>query len=79
MAIYLPHVMEPFMGTDEQWAAYFMLQSAGLDYISAYRDTIGIFALFSRSKNRRLKEAQKFYYDARDAYWKSLGITEAAL
>jgi hypothetical protein len=74
MPIHIPTLMEPFQGTDEQWAAYFKQQSAGLDYVIAYGNTIGIFALFSRKKNRLLKQARDRYHEARDAYSKSVGV-----
>ena len=78
MPIHIPTLMEPLPlalgGTAEQWEAYLAQQSAGLDYVIAYGDTIGIFALFSRKKNRLLKQARANYHQARDAYWKSVGV-----
>ena len=72
MPIHIPILIEPFNGTPEQWQAYFDQQSAGMDYIMAYRDTIGIFALFSRKKAKNLEEARKKYHQARDKYWSTL-------
>lgn len=68
MAIHIPHLMEPFRGTQEEWQAYFKHQRASFEFVQAYRDTIGIFALFSRKKNKRLKEAEADYHKTRDAY-----------
>jgi len=72
MPIHIPHLMEPYQGTAEQWKAYLAQQSAGHAYAIAYSDTIGILALFSRRKAKALSEARRHYYRKVDDYYKTL-------
>lgn len=62
MAIHVPTYMEPFNGTEEEWRLYFGVQAAAIEYVQAYGDTIGIFALFSPKKRRVLKAARIKYH-----------------
>lgn len=72
MPIHIPHLMEPFSPTVEQMKAYLAQQEAGIEYVTAYSETIGWFAMFSPKKNRKLKEARKNYHEKVQEYFESL-------
>lgn len=74
MPIHIPHLIEPFQGSDEQWQAYFNQQHAGLRYSIAYSETIGLFALFSIKKNRALKAAREDYHAKVKLYNELMGV-----
>ncbi len=68
MPIHLYIPMEPFMGTKEQWSAYFNVQQKAMVGYQTYSDMMSIFGLFSIKKNRDHKKAVQDYIDARDNY-----------
>lgn len=69
MPIHIPTYTPPStIDPPECFDLYLKLQEAGLDYVIAYRETIGVFAIFSRKKARTLKEARKNYKLAVRAY-----------
>ncbi len=72
MPIYIPPVMSPLVWTEDSWDAYTELHIAEMDYINAYRDAIGLFAMFSRKKHKRLTDCQKNYRLLRGAYYKTI-------
>lgn len=72
MAIHIPALFPPFRWTKASWDAWMKHHHASMRYINAYRDTIGIFAIFSPKKNRALKEAEQEYKAATKNYYKVL-------
>lgn len=72
MPIYIPSVFSPLVWTENSWNAYQALHKTEMEYIAAYRDTIGVFALFSRKKKNRLRETQVTYRRARDNYYEAV-------
>lgn len=72
MPIHIPPVMSPLVWTDKSWKAYQSLHKSEMEFINAYRETIGVFAIFSRKKNNRLKEAQANYRKQRDKYYEAI-------
>ena len=74
MAFYIPTYNPPciFEATEEQLEAYSALNKAGLDYARAYRNTIGLFSMFSISRYKKMKETEQKYHQARERYSKSL-------
>lgn len=71
MPIHIPRLMKPFDPTVEQMKAYVAQQEAGIEYVTAYAETIGLFAMFSPKKNRELKEARRNYHEKRQEYFES--------
>ena len=71
MPIHLPTILEPFPpeADEKQWRLYFKVQSAGIDYVQAYKDTIGFFSVFSPKKSKALESARERYLKARDDYF----------
>lgn len=77
MPIHLPIPLEPFMGTDDEWQAYFKVRIAATNCYIAYIDTIGLFALFSQRKKRLFKDAKAAYEQAYDEYNVLMGYGKA--
>lgn len=67
--IFIPHLQEPYKGTRKQREAYLAQQRAGLEYVKAYRKTIGWLAVFSIKKYKAIKAKEREYLKAREHYW----------
>lgn len=76
MPIHIPPVMSPMVWTQRSWDAYVVLHKSEMEFLRAYRDTIGIFALFSRKKAKRLKEAKAAWRESRAEYYKVVSESE---